>query len=227
MSLLSLEEQYSNNVVLKGLIQILSSGGLPIGSVIDSGLSTFLNNQKVKKLKIFFDKLNDGKVILDQADIENNDFLHAYFATVNYVLNTRTDEKAARFAEILKGLYSKEIDIDQFEDYSSIFNEISEREFYFLSKKMEYEQKYTLKNGELNEAQVVNLYWKEFKEEVINTLGIGAGEFDGIIIRVQRTGCFSDFKGYWENDHERKGLTTELFHKIYSLLNKEFQQVKT
>jgi hypothetical protein len=92
---------------------------------------------------------------------------------------------------------------------------------------MEYEQKYTLKNGELNEAQVVNLYWKEFKEEVINTLGIGAGEFDGIIIRVQRTGCFSDFKGYWENDHERKGLTTELFHKIYSLLNKEFQQVKT
>ena len=221
MLLTTLEEKYSNNVYLKGLIQVLSIGGFPVGSVIDSSLSTFLNTQKVKRLKVFFDKLNDGEIILEQTDIENNDFLHAYFSTVNYVVRTRTDEKVERFAQILKSLFSKEIDIDKFEDYNSILNELSEREFYILSKKLDYERRFP-NNPEsgLNEYQSLLLYWENFKHEIISHLNISDGEFNAILLRIQRTGCYSKFNGYIGENDEQKGYSTEIFRIIHDTIDK-------
>ena len=109
-----LENYYISNSYLRGLIQLL-----PVASAIDTILSNYIYKRQAEKLRTFFDKLNNGDVVLEMTDLENNDFLHAYFSTMNYVLTARTDEKVERFAEILKAVYTKKINIEQFFMFAS------------------------------------------------------------------------------------------------------------
>ena len=220
--LILLSESYEKSPIIKSLVQLIPGGGS-----VDSYLTTKLNNMKAERMKIFFDKLQSGQQELSENIIETNDFLHAYFCTVDYVLRTKSEDKIKRFAEILLGLAANKINFNEFEEYISVFNELSDREFSLLFLKYQYEQKYLPEEGETeyrvngevqNPKQITNLYWKDFKEEVINKIGIKPEDFNPMLIRIQRTGCYSTHKGYWDEQLEEDGNTTSLFKIIIELV---------
>jgi len=217
-SLIMLYDSYEKQPIIKSLIQILSVNGLPVGSVVDTSLGVYVNNLKLNRLKCFFDELNSGNVELTDDLIEQNAFLSAYFSTVHYIVRTRSDEKMRNFARILKKMNDKTINIDEFEDYTSIFNELSEREFVILTVKYKYEQGLKENINNLNPAELTDSYWLEFKNEVCIKTGLSEKEFDPMLVRLQRTGCYNKHKGYWDDSPNEKGDTTELFKNLYNLI---------
>jgi hypothetical protein len=214
----TLYESYDTNPTIKGLIQALSLSGMPIGPIIDSTIGTFVNKMKSDRLHTFFDALNSGDITISEEQIESNDFLHAYFSTVNYVIRTRSDNKIESFARILKNLNVGRINIAEFEDYTSIFNELSEREFTILSIKHKYEQDHKEDVTEMNPAQLTSSYWSDFVKTTCSRLSMSQEELDSMLVRIQRTGCYNKHKGYWEDGPNERGNTTELFRIIYELI---------
>jgi len=218
--LTTLYDSYDNQPIIKSLIQLIEVNGVPIGSLIDTSLGKYVSNLKSNRLKSFFDELNTGEIELTDDIIEQNEFLNAYFSTVNYIIRTRSDEKIKCFARILKKLNNGNIDINEFEDFTSIFNELSEREFAILVIKYQFEQN-NLKNAkDLNPAQLTESYWDDFKNEVCLKIGLPEKELDPMLVRLQRTGCYNKHKGYWEDGPNEQGDTTELFKRIYELIDK-------
>jgi len=220
ITLTTLYDSYDNQPIIKSLIQLIAVNGIPIGSLIDTSLGKYVSNLKSNRLKIFFDELNAGEIELTDDIIEQNDFLSAYFSTINYIIRTRSDEKIKCFARILKKLNSGNIDINEFEDFTSIFNELSEREFAILIIKYQFEQNNEKNTKELNPAQLTASYWDDFKSEVCLKIGLPEKELDPMLVRLQRTGCYNKHKGYWEDGSNERGDTTELFKRLYELIDK-------
>ena len=223
--LILLADSYEKSPLIKGLVKLL-----PAGSSIDSIFSGYFNNLKKKRYKTFFDALQSGAVELTEEIIQTEDFLHAFFCTINYVERTKQDEKIKRFATILKQLGTGNISFSEFEDCTAIFNELSDKEFALLSIKYKYEQRYLPEKGETeyrsngvkqNPKQVIGLYWEYFKRDVIKDLRIEEKEFNPMLMRVQRTGCYIPLKGYHDEQFEEDGNTTSLFEKLYKLVSIE------
>lgn len=217
-NLIFLYEAYNDQPLLKGLIQALSVSGISVGSMIDSSLGAYISKLKTDRLRIFFDELNKGDIILTEEQIQTNDFLHAYFETVSYVIRTKSDRKIERFATILKKLYSGIISTDEFEDYTSVFNELSDKEFAILSIKLKYEVENSSNKNNLNPLQLTSTYWDNFKREIEQRLNIPAEEINPFLIRIQRTGCYQKHKGFWDESPEDIGNTTEFFRSIYRIV---------
>ena len=220
--LTTLYESYEENPVLKGLIQALSVSVIPIGPMIDSSLGAYVNNIKSERLKTFFDELNRGDVVLTEEQIESNDFLNAYFETVSYVLRTKSDDKIKRFATILKKVYSGELTIEDFDDYSKIFDDLTDKEFAILSILYKHEQKHISNPEQLSNLKSFDLYWDDFKTEIINSINIKENEINPFLVRLQRTGCFLRFNtdGIWMDspDPDEKGNISELFKTIMKII---------
>lgn len=222
--LLLLAESYEKNPIIKSLVKIL-----PYGSAVDTLISVQLSNMKSARTKAFFDALNSGKLTLSENIINSNDFLYSFYTTSNYISRTRTDEKVEKFANIILQLAAGNINYNEFEDYTSVLNELSEREFAILAIKERYEQRflpaigeteYTINGVAQNKLQVTMLYWSEFRDEVINTVGIDSDELNSMLIRIQRTGCYLVHQGFWMDTYtEEIGNTTPLFKKILKLVS--------
>ncbi|MFZ4799749.1 MAG: hypothetical protein ACOYMA_19810 [Bacteroidia bacterium] len=220
-SLNTLYTSFENSPVIKALIQIIITFELPVLSVVDSYLNRYLNNIKTERLYTFFEELNSYEAIISEDTICSNDFLHANFSTINYVIRTKSNEKIINFARILNALSCGKIDIDEFEDYTSIFNELSEREFGILVIKFQFENKKKSNLINLNPLQITSNYWHDFKKEVCLKLNINYEELNPMIVRLQRTGCYTKYKGYWDESSEEIGYTTELFNRIYQIIENE------
>lgn len=219
----TLYESYDHNPVIKGLIQALNVAGIPLGAMIDSSLGSIVTKIQTERLRTFFDELNRGNVVLDESQIESNDFLHAYFETTAYVLRTRSNDKIIRFAKILKKVYSGSLLIEDFEDYTKIFNDLTDKEFAILSILYKHEQKHKLNPQKLPSYDLTGSYWKDFKTEIISSLNIKETEINSYLVRLQRTGCFMRLNTDGvllrdKPDPDEKGNTTELFNAIMNLI---------
>jgi hypothetical protein len=210
--LILLAESYEKKPVIKGLVKLI-----PYGSAVDSFFSVSLANYKKKQLSVFFDELSEGKVELTQNIVDTNEFLYAFFKTTSYVENTRTDDKIKRFGKILKSVASGNINYDEFEDYVSVVNDLSDREFLMLAIKYKYEAIYNntvIEYKDLNPKELIGKYWPTYKEEVRNTLKISEEELNAMLVRLERTGCYVILKGYFDAGSENDGFTTTIFKKI-------------
>ena len=95
----SLLERYDGNRVIRGLIQLVPLG---FGGAADVSLVLTLEKIREERTREFFDELGKGNIIVDSSLLESEDFLHCYFATVKYALNSRRREKIKMFARLLK-----------------------------------------------------------------------------------------------------------------------------
>lgn len=219
-------ESCNTHPVLKGVIQLISLGSIPIGPALDAAVNTHLNNYKAKKIRIFFDELNAGNLNLTTDIIENDDFLHSFFSTYDYILKSRSDDKVKRFARLIIELYNCNIDVDIFEDYNNILGELSDREFVLLSLKRHFELQNEINNDvKLNQIQCTFKYWDDFYREACNRLNIDREELNSILIRLQRTGCYKIHeKGVAsgdEIDNDQVGDTTIIFKNIYMIIDQD------
>lgn len=124
-------ERYKHDKTIRALIQLIPFG---IGSGIDVVAMQKLEEIQSDRARAFFDELATSDSALNESVLESEDFLHAYFCTAKYALNTRRREKIRMFAKLLKQAINTETfaDIDEYEDYLDVLDELNFREIIAL-----------------------------------------------------------------------------------------------
>lgn len=209
-------ERYENNPVIRGLIQLVPGG---IGSTIDVVLCIQIEKIKSERLKIFYDELGNGDIILSEDLIQSEDFLHCYFSTLKAAIKSRRGEKIKFFAKMLKSSisYKSILTTDEYEEYLSILDELSYRELSILFKLYNFESRYPKKDEE-NELQRSSRFWTNFTSEIEEELGIHPDEIKSILTRLNRTGCYATFIGNYLEYSGDQGKTTYTFQVLKSLI---------
>lgn len=210
----SVLEEYKNNSVIRGLIQLV-----PYGALVDNMITTSYNNILIDRSKTFYSELNSGDIILTPEIIDSEDFLHAYFSTYKASLYTRQRDKIRFFARLLRsGLIEQNIgNINEYEDYLKILDELSYREICILNILYDFE-KNTPKLENENALQLSTKFWNSFLEKVSYDFKIGSEEVPGLINRLSRSGCYTEFTGGYLSYTGGQGQTTGLFHKLVELI---------
>jgi len=211
-------KKYENNRVIRGLIQLVPFG---IGSAIDVVLVKTLENIQEERAASFFEELAKDNVVVDENLLESEDFLHAYFATTRYALNSRRREKIKMFARLLKSSLTKEdiSNIDEYEDFLKILDELSYREILALKTLDEYSS--TPRTDEQNDLMWANQFWDEFENRLAKELNIPVGQVADFMNRIARTGCYEMFTGgYWDYTGG-KGKLTPTYHRLRNFVEGE------
>jgi len=204
-------EKYESNRVIRGLIQLVPFG---IGGAIDVVLIRTLENIQEERATAFFDELAKGDAVVNEELLESEDFLHAYYLTTKFALNSRRREKIKMFARLLKSLLTEnEIrSIDEYEDYLKILDEISCREFLALKVLDEYSE--TPRTEEQNDLQWTNQFWEDFESRLAGELNIPIEQVVDFMNRITRTGCYEMFTGSFWDYTGGKGRLTPTWQRL-------------
>lgn len=207
----NLIEKYESNLVIRGLIQLLPFG---IGGTIDMVLNKTSEKIQKERASVFFEELSAGDIIVDESLLESEDFLHAYFATTKFALNSRRREKIQMFARLLKNsLTEHEIqDIDEYEDYLKILEELSYREIVAL-RIMDDFSMIPREKGQ-NDLQWIDLFWSDFEKKLSNTINIPTEQVTDFMNRTSRTGCYEPITGGYLGYTGGKGKLTPTYQKL-------------
>ena len=207
-------KDYSNNTLIRSLIQIV-----PYGSVVDNLLSVSYNNILIERARVFYNELSRGKIELTAELIESEDFLHSYFSTYKAALYTKQREKIRLFARLLQnGLHTNIINkADEYDDYLKILNELTIREICILHvlEKFEFESP---KNKNENELQRAQTFWSYFEKEIFRTMNIEPLELRGFLKRIERTGCYTEITGAFFDYSGGRGYLTQTYIKLKELI---------
>ena len=222
-AIMRIAEAYEDKPVIRALIQVaVAPIPLGIGSAIDSGMTKAIENIREERARSFFDQLSLGAVQLTQDLIQQEDFLHAYFATLKASLATRQSEKIRLFANLLlQSVTRGEIASERFEDYLSILDDLSLREMKLLLLLKSFEDanpfmpKQEGEDGELeNDLQRANRYWSDFEKTAYDELGIEADELEAYLTRLNRSGLYKTLVGTYLDYTGGRGKTTSLFSRF-------------
>ena len=213
--IVSLADRYKAKPVLRALVQLVPFG---IGSAADSFLVGRLEQIHEDRFRVFFDELAEGKVEVSSAMAESEDFLQAFAATTRAVSRTRRREKTRLFARLLRGAFAESIgSIDEFEELLSILDELSFRELIILGHlaRLERSTPFAASDNDLQRAEKV---WPELETVVRSQLGLEPEQLAPILVRLQRSGCYTEITGgYWDYSGGRGRLTT-LYYRLESVI---------
>ena len=207
----SLLKRYEDNRVIRGLIQLVPFG---IGSAIDVVLCETLDKIREERAATFFDELSKGNVVVNDELLQSEDFLHAFFSTAKFALNTRRREKIEMFARLLKSSVSKSelSNIDEYEDYIKILDDLSYREILALKILDEYTGR--PRNEDMSDIQWVNTFWDEFEQRLSDELNIPKNQVVDFMNRIARTGCYEMFRGGYVDYTGGKGKLTPTYKRL-------------
>ncbi len=208
----TLVKRYEQSSVVRGLVQLIP---LSIGSALDTAVLTRVQSIRADRAHAFFDELAKGKEQLRPELLENNEFLHCYFATVAAALRTQRTEKIQALARLLRSstVSGKMVIVDEYEEFLSILSELSYRELSVLTVLHGYESRHPHQVGE-NDLQRANRFWEAFHNQVVVELPIRPNEVDSILTRLNRSGCYETFTGGYLDYTGGKGKITPLFHRL-------------
>ncbi len=204
---------YKTSPIIRGMAQLLT----PVAAA-DAALTAQLQKIEERKLRIFFDELERGTKELSSELIEEEDFLHAFFATTNAVFRSRRDEKIQFLARLLLGFGTRKSDseypIDEFEEYIAILDEMSWREIAILATLAECEQKFSGHNGIMGPGR--DAVWPNFTSRIREEQKISEEEVSSVLLRLMRTGFYQpNVGGYGGGSFEgATGKLTASFHKF-------------
>ena len=204
-------EKYDNRVI-RALIQLVPYG---IGSAIDTVLIETIRDIREDRARSFFDELSKGNVFIDESLIENEDFIHAYFATTKMALNSRRREKIKMFARLLKSSIignGPKDSSDEYEDFLKILDELSYRELQALAIMDGFSD--TPRTAEHNDLTWTNTFWDKFVNMVELELKIPSEEISDFMNRISRTGCYEMFTGSYFDYTGGKGKLTPIYHRL-------------
>lgn len=215
---LDLYKKYSDSPVISGLISFVLK--LPFFSIattpISEAIKTQFNNMLLERNQIFFNEIEKHKKLLTEETIQSKEFIHKFMITYRAALRTHRKVKIESFGKLFtKSENEKEpVSIDLYEDYLSIIEDLSYREFLTLNTLNFYEEKHP-------EADIDD-YWNEFKVDLIKTIEISESEINPFMKRLERTGCYksSFLESSWGGSKER-GILTEVYKNIIDLISKE------
>lgn len=215
----SLIIKYERSSILRALVQLIPMG---VGSALDTGIMTHVNNIRADRLKILFLKLESIEAVLTEQDIQNEDFLHAYFITTRAVVNTRRREKIELLARLFTTfVHSKKFaEIDDYEEMLDILDDVHYREFKILLILQKFEEKNPIQEGQ-NGLQRSWTFWSDFIKEVEEQFKIDKIEINACLSRINRTGLYQPFIGGFHGYSGDQGYLTPLFYKLLNKLRNQ------
>lgn len=214
----SLLLRYENNQVIRALVQLVPFGA---GGALDVLLVGTLDDIRRDRSAAFFDELSVDGALITEADIQSEDFLHKYFTTVKVALNTRRREKIVMFAKLLKSSCADDSvsDVDVYEDFLTILDELSFRELKALSILDEYSKRPRLHDH--NDLQWTTTFWDDFEVRVTRELDLPSEEVSCFMNQIIRTGCYEIFTGGYMDYTGGKGKLTPTFRRLQALIQKK------
>ncbi len=227
-------DAYEGHPLVHGLVQIAMSP-IPygIGSAFDAVLTSKIENMREERLRVFFDELAAGTRDLSEDTIQEQDFLHAYFATLKAAFNTRQKEKIRLFARLLSSAArAEQTGSETYEEFLHILEDLSLRELHILSilKRLEDARSNlpkVMKDGELaeNDLQRANRFWDDFEKTVESEVDIHPDELRAILNRLNRTGLYESIVGSYLGYEGGRGKLTPLFEQFTTWL--QLQEERT
>jgi hypothetical protein len=211
----TLVKRYERSAVLRALVQFVP---FSVGSAADTALMTRVATIRADRTRVFFDELANDEKPLHPELLENNEFLHCYFATSAAALRTQRNEKIQSLARLLRSSTEdgKIATVDEYEEFLNILTELSQRELSVLVMLDQYETRYPLQADE-NDLQRANRFWDAFVQQISQDFSIELREVDSVLTRLNRSGCYETFTGGFFDYTGGKGKITPLFHRLKEL----------
>lgn len=219
-------DRYRTDPVLRTLVEttaaVASAMFPPFGAVVgvfDAGLTSTLEKMYGRRLHKFFDELASGTIPLTEETINNEDFLHAYFATLRAATNTRHDQKIQLFARLFSGA----IRVDRvgevaFEEFLSILDDLSVRELNILQLLHRFEEAHPHQKTETgdmeNDLQRASRLWPALETSVEQELRVGSQDLAPMLTRLNRTGFYETFTGGFLDYGGGRGHLTSFFYRF-------------
>jgi hypothetical protein len=212
----TLLKRYDTSPVLKALVRLVPFG---IGSAADSLVMTQFSNLKADRARAFFDKLASSEISLAPELLDSNEFIHCFTSTMSAALRAHRVEKVEAFAALMNsasrdGSFNN---VEDFEDYLKILDELAYREFEVLQLLERYEASTPLGEHDTPVSRA-NKYWTAFKQEVVSTYGIPEDEFGAFLSRLARTGCYELIVGTYLDYVGGLGYTTPKFRRLKAIV---------
>ena len=196
-------ERYDQSPVIQALIRVALIGvdlAVPaVGSVAAIALDTTIKNIVSRRGQAYFDELAKGDFVARAGLLENEDFVHCFSATTTRALNTYRLEKVRMFARLLKTPMSAVggiASVNEYEYFLSILDDLNFREILALRILDEFSGS-DRKSGQ-NDAQWTMTFWDDFHQQVSKKLNIPLDEVGDFMVRISRTACYHEFKGYYD-----------------------------
>lgn len=226
-NIISAETRFTvlDDYIHRPLIRTLLKLALPaLGTMIDLALADKYSQMVVGRLRFFFDELESGNIPLTDDLIESNDFLHCYMSTFRTVVRTYQRKKLLLFARLLNSSArtssSTDNAVDEYEEYLSILDSLSEREWNILNIIHLAEQSVE-KDEKENPLQHARKYWiKMIQTLEANNLS-SRDELPAFLARLNRTGCYVTITGSFLSYAGDVGYTTETYMKLRQLVQEK------
>lgn len=190
------------------------------------GVDATLYHFRLQRLHAFFDELAKGNIDLTEEQIENEDFLHAYYATVRAVANTRRREKIRLFALLFVNYIQNgdlcEDNTDVFDEVLAILDDLSYREFQILTILHSFETT-LLPDKDENPERWISHGWDDFLSAVASELGIPSDHIQGMLARLNRTGLYETITGTFFGYRGGGGHLTPNFATFMDALNEKYK----
>jgi len=210
--------RYEGNRVVRGLVQLIPFG---IGGALDIAVTKTLNNIREERSRTFFDELANTSKALDPAMLESEDFLHCYFSTARYALNSRRREKIEMFARLLKASLGETgpQDVDEYEEFLEILDDLTFRELRALAIMDTFSDH--PRTSEQNDLQWTNTFWDEFENRIVKELLVPKDEVSDFMNRISRTACYEMFTGGYMDYTGGKGKLTPTYRRLKRFISSE------
>lgn len=209
-------------VFVTGLIPGASAFTDTVQELIASGVDEIQRERQ----REFFDELSNGEIYLNKDVLGKSDFIHAFICTYRAAIRTRHKKKIRMFARLLlTGVREERLDGEELEEFVSILDALSIREFEILLTLKRYEKQYPQRknnNGDIeNDLQRTYQYWDDFLNEVENKYELTRGVAIAMLSRLTRTGLYQLISGSYLNDPGDRGYSTDLFNQFLYWLEVE------
>ena len=191
-SAVSLAERYERHPVVRSLVRLI-----PYASAAEAAVLTVVANIRRDRARAFFDELASTNAIDNPGLLKSEDFVHCFFSTAKFALNTRRREKIRMFARLLKRSALSDgglSDVDEYEDLLGILEELSYREIRALDILDSFYETHAV-DGQ-NEMEQIMGFWDAFCRRLSAELQIPHDEVPDFMSRIGRTGCLQEHVGW-------------------------------
>ena len=209
-----LAERYKDSP-LRGLVQFT-----PLTAALDTALLGAWTTTRHRRFEALLDALNDGTHTLTQEDIQREEFLHAFFTTVEATLRTQRHEKIAWFGRLLLacfGANAGHLPASEHEDMLKVLDDLSYREIGILVLLLDYERRHETNGDDSARRRQAKGFWDDFTSEACAKFGIPGEELPGMLVRLARSGMYTDFPegfGGWGEPPQILSYVTPNFKRL-------------
>lgn len=158
---------------------------------------THVANVRRDRARVFFDELASTNAVDNPGLLESEDFVHCFLSTARFALNTRRREKIRMFARLLKRSTLPDgglSDVDEYEDFLGILDELSYRELRALDILDTFCGSRSAE-GQTDMERMLG-FWDEFCRRLSDELEIPQDEVADFMSRIGRTGCLREHVGW-------------------------------